>query len=107
VVTCPTTARIFGDINDPADDAAKLLKQKSTVRVVGSHTDTKPNLYYVSTTAPMDWPGEAKAPTAIGLLKSLFLPVTGVAGLALLGMLTMLGRQILGKDGEEKGEGHD
>jgi tetrathionate reductase subunit B len=107
VVTCPTKARVFGDINDSACDAARFLKEKPTVRVVGNHTDTRPNLYYVSTTAPMDWPGEAKAPTAIGLLKSLFLPITGVAGLTLLGVLTMLGRQILGKDGGEKGGDND
>jgi tetrathionate reductase subunit B len=107
VVTCPTKARIFGDINDPADEAARLLAQKNTVQVVGNHINTRPNLFYVSTTAPMDWPGEATPPTAIGLLKSLFLPVTGVAGLALMGVLTMLGRQILGKDGSERGEDHD
>jgi tetrathionate reductase subunit B len=107
VVTCPTKARVFGDLNDPSSDAARLLKEKSTVRVVGSHTDTKPNLYYVAATAPMDWPGEAKAPTAIGLLKRLFLPVGGVAGLMLLGVLAMLGRQVVTKDNGGKGENHD
>jgi len=109
VVTCPTKARVFGDINDPESAAAKLLKEKPTVRVVGSHTDTQPNLYYVSATAPMDWPGEAKAPTAIGLLKRLFLPVAGVAGITLLAVLNMLVRQMVVKDNEtdETGGHHD
>ncbi len=110
VVTCPTKARVFGDINDPASDVARLLKEKETVRVVGNYTDTRPNLYYVSTTAPMDWPGKAEAPTAIGFLKALFLPVVGVAGITLLSVLNMFARQLVTKDNnvdEEKGEKHD
>jgi Fe-S-cluster-containing dehydrogenase component len=109
VVTCPTKARVFGDLNDPVSDATRLLKTKTTVRVVGSYTDTRPNLYYLSFTAPMDWPGKAKTPAAIGLLKSLFLPVSGVAGITLLAVLVMIGRQVLGKDGDadDKEEHHD
>jgi len=107
VVTCPTKARVFGDLNDPSSDAARLLKQKPTVRVVGNYTDTKPNLYYLAGTAPMDWPGKAIAPTAIGLLKRLFLPVGGIAGLMLLGMLTMIGRQVATTKDDGKGENHD
>ena len=109
VETCPTRARVFGDLSDPAGDVARLLKEKPTVRVVSNHTDTRPNIYYVSTTAPMDWPGEAKTPTAISLLKWLFLPVAGVAGITLLSVLNMLARQIVirEKDTDGKGEQHD
>ena len=102
VVTCPTKARAFGDINDPKSDAAKLLKKHPTVRVIHAATDTKPNMYYIAHTAPMDWPRKATAPTPIAWLKSVYPLIWGMIGLNAIGVLFMLGKQIFFKDEEEK-----
>ncbi len=109
VTTCPTKARVFGDINNPDSDAAHLLRKQNAIRLTGRHADTQPNLYYLSATAPLDWPGKAKEPTPIGLLKALFRPMAGVAGITLLGVLAMLGRQIADRKGStgKRGDSHD
>lgn len=102
VDTCPTKARTFGDINDPESEAAKLLKKHPTVRVIHAATDTKPNMYYIAHTAPMDWPRKATAPTPIAWLKSVYPLIWGMIGLNAIGVLFMLGKQIFFKDEEEK-----
>lgn len=63
VVTCPTKARVFGDLNDPASDVGSLLDTGSLVRVIGPHSDTRPNIYYRAGTIQLDW---ARAPTLPG-----------------------------------------
>lgn len=46
VVSCPSGARIFGDIRDPNSEPAKLLKKhKSTV--LKPEEGTSPNVYYI------------------------------------------------------------
>ena len=46
VDTCPTKARVFGDINDPESEVARLLavNQGRIARVVRADSDTKPNM---------------------------------------------------------------
>lgn len=101
VITCPTKARTFGNINDPESDVARLVKENKTVRVVNEETDTKPNMYYVSTTAPMNWPRKAESPTPIRWWASLAKPlVWAVVGLNALGVLVMFGKQLIIKDEE-------
>lgn len=100
VVTCPTKARVFGDINDSQSDVARLMKQNNAVRVVNQETDTKPNIYYLSKTAPMDWPLKAEIPGAIQLWKTINPLMWGVVGLNALAVLLMLGKQLLIKDEE-------
>jgi tetrathionate reductase subunit B len=100
VDTCPTKARIFGDINDPKSEAAILLNKSKTVRVINAATDTRPNMYYISRTAPMDWPQKATQPTPIAWLKSLYPLVGGLIGLNALGVLFMLGKQLLSGETE-------
>jgi Fe-S-cluster-containing dehydrogenase component len=46
VVVCPSKARIFGDLNDPASEPAKLLKKYKGVRLK-EEAGTRPNVYYV------------------------------------------------------------
>jgi len=98
VVTCPTKARVFGDLSDPESEAVRLLRRNKTVRVINPKTDTQPNIYYLSTTAPVNWPVQAEIPTAIQLWKSINPFVWGFVGLNALGVLAMLGKQLLVKD---------
>jgi Fe-S-cluster-containing dehydrogenase component len=46
VVTCPARARIFGDLNDPGSETAKLLKAHKGVRLK-DEKGTKPNVAYI------------------------------------------------------------
>jgi tetrathionate reductase subunit B len=62
VVTCPTRARVFGDLNDPSSKVSKLLKQGGLVRVINPKVDTKPNIYYMEGTMPLTWPAEPTLP---------------------------------------------
>jgi tetrathionate reductase subunit B len=63
VTTCPTKARIFGDLNDPASEVARLVKEEKLVRVIAPHIDTRPNIYYQPGTRLLDW---AVTPTMPG-----------------------------------------
>lgn len=98
VDTCPTKARTFGDINDPKSDAARLLKQQPSVRVINAETDTQPNIYYLAGTAPLNWPKKAEEPKPIGWMKSLYPLVWGMVGINALAVLTMLGKQLFSTD---------
>ena len=46
VVTCPTKVRVFGDLNDPASAAARLLATRETV-VPKPEAQTRPNNHYI------------------------------------------------------------
>ena len=46
VVACPSGARTVGDVNDPASEAAKLLKAHKSF-VLKPEAGTKPNVYYI------------------------------------------------------------
>jgi len=62
VETCPTKARVFGDLNDPDSSVSKLLKKEKLVQVVNPRVDTKPQIYYSQGTLPLDWPREPTLP---------------------------------------------
>jgi Fe-S-cluster-containing dehydrogenase component len=62
VETCPTRARVFGDLNDPQSRVSELIKSEKLVRVVSPVVDTKPAIYYSSGTFPLDWPVEPALP---------------------------------------------
>ena len=62
VETCPTKARVFGDLDDPDSEAAKLVKEGRTVRIKAPFTDTQPNIYYVEGTGILDWAQEPTLP---------------------------------------------
>jgi tetrathionate reductase subunit B len=101
VYVCPTKARTFGNTLDPESRVSQLLKNKKTVRVVNQKVDTKPNIFYVSGTKPLNWPVEPKDPVPIQLWKDIAGPIVrGLVGLTGLGVLAMLGKQILLKDDE-------
>lgn len=63
VVTCPTKARVFGDLNDPNSEVSKLVKAGGMVTVRAQQVNTMPQVYYVAGTTLLDW---AKAPTLPG-----------------------------------------
>jgi Fe-S-cluster-containing dehydrogenase component len=103
VDTCPTKARVFGDLNDPDSDASRLLRDKPAVKVLArGGIDTKPNMYYVAATAPTDWAGEVEFPGAFTAMATLVNPVVKVAvGLSALGVAVMWAKQIFSPDREE------
>lgn len=51
VTTCPSSARVFGNINDPDSDITKVLKQAQRERlkisVLREDVGTSPNIYYI------------------------------------------------------------
>ncbi|WP_027176088.1 4Fe-4S dicluster domain-containing protein [Desulfovibrio aminophilus] len=107
VDTCPTKARVFGDLDDPDSEVSRLLRenQGKVVRLTSAGTDTKPNMYYLGGTAPRDWPVEPREPSSMTALASLAGPlVKGAVALTGLGVLAMLGRQILISRGAESSE---
>lgn len=96
VETCPTRARVFGDLSDPTSRVAHLVAEKKTVRVVNAKVDTEPHIRYLEGAWPLDWPVEPTLPTAVGLWKSPFNPLAkGMITLSALGVLVMLGKQLL------------
>lgn len=108
VDTCPTKARVFGDINDPTSEAAILLKenQDKVVRLVNAASDTKPNMYYLGDTRPADWPVQAKMPTPMDWLVNVANPVVKVlVGLTGVGLIGLAARQYL-MPPKQEAEGH-
>jgi hypothetical protein len=91
-------------LKDPNSEVARLLKSNKTVKVFNRQTDTQPNIYYMSMTAPIDWPVKAETPAAIQLWKVINPFVYGFVGLNVLGVLAMLGKQLLIKDDPPEAE---
>jgi tetrathionate reductase subunit B len=65
VETCPTRARVFGDLNDPMSRVSELMKKETLVQVINPLIDTQPNIHYVSGTLPLDWPREPTLPGGV------------------------------------------
>jgi len=104
VDTCPTKARVFGDLNDPDRDGSKLLRANEgrVVRVIAKGHDTKPNMYYIASTAPEGWAVAPVDPLSFSVLSDLIAPaVKAAVGLSGLGVLVMLGRQLVTGGGKE------
>jgi molybdopterin-containing oxidoreductase family iron-sulfur binding subunit len=47
VVTCPTDARIFGDLDDPESKASTMIRERKG-RPPLPEKNTKPKVYYVN-----------------------------------------------------------
>ena len=107
VVTCPTKARVFGDINDPESDVHHLLLKNSFTQVINPETDTKPNIFYLSATAPVNWPVKAEIPVTMQIWKAINPFIWGIVGLNILGVLVMLGKQLLVKDEPDDSEARE
>lgn len=108
VDTCPTKARVFGDLNDPGSEVSRLLKANEgrVVRVIAKGHDTKPNMYYIASTAPEGWAVAPVDPLSFTALSELIAPaVKAAVGLSGLGVLVMLGRQLMTGGGKEDGHG--
>ena len=108
VETCPTKARVFGDINDPTSEAGKLFNKNKTVQVINQKSNTNPQMHYINQTEPMDWPVEIRSPAPIRLWENVARPVVWAAtGINAFAVATMLGRQFLdrkAKVAKETGE---
>jgi len=46
VVTCPTDARIFGDLDDPNSKPSKLIKERGGRQPL-PEKNTRPKVYYI------------------------------------------------------------
>jgi Fe-S-cluster-containing dehydrogenase component len=55
VETCPTRARVFGDLNDSESEVSKLVKGGGVVTVNAPVVNTKPQIYYLAGTTILDW----------------------------------------------------
>lgn len=105
VDTCPTKARVFGDINDPQSEAGILYrKNKAQLTRVAALTDTKPNMYYIGDPGPAEWAGEAVIPASMVAMKQTAPLIKSIVGLSGLGVLAMLGRQLIAGSGEDHKE---
>lgn len=95
VDTCPTKARVFGDLNDPTSEVARLVREKPVVRVQARNIDTLPNMYYVARTEPADWPTAVEYPATFVSMAAVVNPVVRIAtGLSALGVAVMWAKQI-------------
>ncbi len=105
VDTCPTKARVFGDINDPKSEAGRIFqKNKAALTRVAAKTDTKPNMYYLGDPGLKDWGGEAHVPASMVAMKQTAPFLKAAVGLSGLGVLAMLGRQLLVGSGDDHKE---
>jgi len=108
VDTCPTKARVFGDMNDPESEVSRLLRDRSTVRVTSKGVDTEPNMFYLAATQPADWPGEVEYPPAYASMASLVNPLVKAAvGLSALGVAVMWAKQLFSPEGEQDASAHE
>lgn len=62
VETCPTKARVFGDLNDPVSKVSELMNREKLVQVINPLINTNPNIYYLEGTSLLDWPVEPTLP---------------------------------------------
>ena len=105
VETCPTRARVFGDIADETSAIYKLLKGKQSVRVVNAKFNTEPEIYYLGKTSPMNWTVDPRLPGPVQVLRDIFGPILKVAvGLTGLGVLVMLAKQLFAPESPESHE---
>jgi len=110
VDTCPTKARVFGDINNPDSEVSRMLSRNKgkVIKIVNAQTDTKPNMYYIGETAPTDWTTAAVVPASMTVMKEVSPLIKGIVGLSGLGVLAMLGRQFLASSSDShEPEHHD
>jgi Fe-S-cluster-containing dehydrogenase component len=70
VETCPTKARVFGDLNDPQSKVSEWMKRERLVQLVNPVVNTRPSIYYSAGTLPLDWPAEPTLPGNVYMSKS-------------------------------------
>ena len=62
VETCPTKARIFGDLNDPESEVSQLAKKEKLVQIISPLVNTQPNIFYFNNVTRLDWPTQPTPP---------------------------------------------
>ena len=96
VSVCPTRARIFGDVDDPGGEVARILQANAEklVYVKAPGQDTKPSLVYLEENIPTDgqtgwstdWPRVAEIPLPMRTMRFASAGVSWLSGLVLLGL---------------------
>jgi len=74
VQTCPTKARVFGDLNDPKSQVSQILNAEENVRVVNPLINTKPNIFYSNNTLLLHWPEEPTLPGGVHMSPDFWKP---------------------------------
>jgi Fe-S-cluster-containing dehydrogenase component len=54
VETCPTGARVFGDLDDQGSEIRRAIGDADSVRVLNESTGTEPCLFYLNARLPME-----------------------------------------------------
>lgn len=105
VDTCPTRARVFGDINDSNSEAAIQFKKSKKIQITNGTVDTDPNLYYFGKTEPSDWPVQLSSMTPMKIWEKGANPLVWAAtGVNSLVVLAMLGRQFIDRKAKVEAE---
>jgi tetrathionate reductase subunit B len=98
VATCVGGARLFGDLNDPNSEVAKVIREaKSVTRLAAPGVDTGPNIYYINDDVnPQDLAlHPPEMPAADGFYKWIVIPgVLAAAGATFLGQAAAFARQL-------------
>lgn len=108
VGTCPTKARTFGDIDDPASPAAQRLALHPHVVLEYPGSPTQPAMYYVKATAPEQWMRKPEQPDSMRFLTRWAAPAIHVlAGLTGAGLLAALLRGLFWPDKASEDHTHE
>ena len=70
VQTCPTRARVFGDLNDPSSAVSQLMKKEDVIQIPAPQINTDPNIYYIAGTNLLDWAREPVLPGNVHMPRS-------------------------------------
>jgi len=62
VQTCPTRARVFGNLNDPGSQVSQLFEKEKLIQILAPQINTQPNIYYYKGTKLLDWAKEPVMP---------------------------------------------
>jgi tetrathionate reductase subunit B len=111
VGTCPTRARVFGDVDDAGSAAAKRLASGRHVLLEYPGSPTQPLMFYMKQTAPDDWLRKPEAPASMRFLTAWAAPaIHALMGLAGMGIMAVFARRMLLPDSKnstaEQGNDH-
>jgi tetrathionate reductase subunit B len=93
VEVCFNNALIFGDVNDPDSEVARLLSGEGWKRLVTDKVDTHPNHYYTETTILNETilPKEKQPVVQARLISDVVNPTVSFGFIGMLGLFSVSG----------------